>query len=274
LGDGMLPAEKMELEILKQVDRVGPVLNTNIPGLAAVVGTNTPHHLITDRLKDLHSQNRILLSKIVGNVRVPFSQRFIEIEGESAFWNGGFIIEIAPQGRKYFEELVERERREAQVQAKRAIVFISCGQYTQNEISLGKALALAVDNHTSCKGYFPEEQNSLESLSHHILNALDECAGFVAVMHNRGEVHFPNGNHHIRGSVWVEQEVAIAAFLTQVRKKQFPIAFYIQKGIKREGIREQLRIAANEFENESTVLEDFKEQLKSGRFNPLTNSNE
>lgn len=264
----MLPAEKMELTIFKCVERSGPAYNTNIPTLAGIIDPNTPHHLITDRLKDLHSHNRILFTKLSGNVRVPFTQ-FIEIEGENNFWGGGFIIEIAPQGRKYFEELMEREGREAEVKARRAIVFISCGQYTQDEISLGKALALAVDNLTSCKGYFAEDQNSLESLSHHILSALDECAGFVAVMHNRGEVHFSTGSHYTRGSVWVEQEVAIAAFLTQVRKKHFPIAFYIQKGIKREGIREQLRIAANEFENESTVLEDFKEQLTSGKFGPL-----
>jgi hypothetical protein len=269
----MLPAEKMELMILKYVDRVGPVLNTNIPSLAAAIGINTPHHLIIERLKDLDNQRRILLSKISGNIRVPFSQRFIAIEGESAFWNGGFIIEIAPQGRKYFEELIERDRFEVELRAKRTNVFISCGQYTQEEIWLGKELALAVDAHTSYKGYFAENQNSLESLSHHILNALDECAGFVAVMHNRGDVHFSNGSHHTRGSVWVEQEVAIAAFLTQIRKRRFPIAFYIQKGIKREGVREHLRIASNEFENESTVLEHFKEELTSGRFKPLAQPN-
>ena len=100
----MLPAEKMELTILKCVERSGPAYDTNIPTLAGIIDPNTPHHLITERLKDLHSHNRIVLSKIVGNVRVPFSQRFVEIEGENRFWAGGFIIEIAPGGRKYFEE--------------------------------------------------------------------------------------------------------------------------------------------------------------------------
>jgi hypothetical protein len=113
----MLPAEKMELAIFKCVERSGPVYDTNIPTLGSIVGINTPHHLIKERLKDLHGQHRILLSKISGNVRVPFGQRFIESEGENAFWGGGFIVEIAPQGRKYFEELVERERREAEVSA-------------------------------------------------------------------------------------------------------------------------------------------------------------
>ncbi len=269
----MLPAEKMELTIFECVERSGPAYDTNVPTLASIIDPNTPHHLITERLKDLHSHNRIVLSKIVGNVRVPFSQRFVEIEGENRFWAGGFIIEIAPGGRKYFEELTERARRESASQAKGATVFISCGQYTQAEIWLGKALASAVEEYTPCKGYFAENQNSLESLSHHIFHALDECAGFVAVLHNRGEVHFSDGNHHARGSVWVEQEAAIAAFLTQVRKKHFPIAFYIQKGIKREGVREQLRIAPNEFEHESAVLKHFKHQLTSGTFKPLTAMN-
>jgi hypothetical protein len=68
----VLPVQKMELAIFKCVERSGPVLSTNIPTLATVIGTDTSHHLIIERLKDLHDGRRILLSKISGNERVPF----------------------------------------------------------------------------------------------------------------------------------------------------------------------------------------------------------
>jgi hypothetical protein len=254
----------MELAIYRYLDNFGPAVSTTIPALLAVVGENTPFDRIVERLKDLKSQNRIGLFKYGGDTRIPFD-KFAAVEGEHNFWGGGFVIEIAPQGRKYFEELETRDQQEKQS----GLIFISCGQYDPKEIKLGKDLVLAVDEHlSSCKGYFAQNQNSLESLSHHIFEALDKCSGFVAVMHHRGEVQTKHSTH-LRASLWIEQEVAIAAFLTQVYKKQFPIAFYLQRGIKREGVREQLRIDAIEFDNEAAVLADFTQQLKGGKFKPL-----
>jgi hypothetical protein len=45
---------------------------------------------------------------------------------------------------------------------------------------------------------------------------------------------------HTRTSVWVEQEMAIAAFLQQAQARRLEVAVYIQKGVKREGVRDQL----------------------------------
>ena len=258
----MLPAERMELAIYRHVDRYGRALSTTLPSLLAIVGANTPFDMIAERLRDLQSQNRIVLSKYSGNVRIPFDQ-FVGFQGDNEFWGGGFVIEIAPQGRKYFEELERRD----QYESESGSIFISCGQCNAKEIKLGQDLVSVVDKNTDHKGYFAENQNSLESLSHHIFEALDKCSGLVAVMHHRGEVQTLHGKH-LRASLWIEQEVAIAAFLTQVYKKNFPIAFYVQRGIKREGVREQLRINPIEFDDESEVLANFTEQLKSGKFKP------
>ncbi|HTZ73648.1 MAG TPA: hypothetical protein VMB47_06995, partial [Candidatus Aquilonibacter sp.] len=195
----MLPAEKMELAIYKYVDAYGLARPASIPELARILGDNIQWNLIVERLKDLQSQDRIKLFRYGGgDVRVPYDQ-FVALEGENNFFGNGFVIEIDPQGRKYFQELEVRDKREQQA----AVVFISCGQCTDQERALGKAIAIAIENHSSCRGYFAENQNSLESLSRHIFSALDQCAGFVAVMHHRGEVHAPNGKH-IRASVWVE----------------------------------------------------------------------
>ena len=148
------------------------------------------------------------------------------------------------------------------------LVFISCGQYTEKERKLGKDLATLVGELTSCEGYFAENQNSLLGLSQHIFAALNRAAGFIAVMHHRGRVETPEGEQ-IRGSVWVEQEIAIAAFLAQAQGRDLPVLVYIQKGIKREGVRQQLRLKAVEFEAEEEVVADLKVQIRDRTFEPV-----
>ena len=150
---------------------------------------------------------------------------------------------------------------------KQGRVFISCGQYSREEIKLGQDLAAAVDAETDFEGYFAQNQTSLEGLSRNILGALKSCVAFVAVLHHRGVVETPDGRH-IRGSVWVEQEIAIAAFCKQALERDLEVALYAQKGIKREGIRDQLQLNPIEFDSESEVLTDFVARLRDGRFSP------
>jgi hypothetical protein len=116
---------------------------------------------------------------------------------------------------------------------KQGLVFISCGQYRPEEVQLGQDLATAVDELTNFDGYFAQNQTSLDGLSQHIFGALNRCTGFVGVMHHRGSVTTPGGGL-VRASVWVEQELAIAAFLQQAQGRQLAVAVHIQEGIQRE----------------------------------------
>lgn len=147
----------------------------------------------------------------------------------------------------------------------RRIVFISCGQYVEEERQLGKALADLVEAKTPFRGYFAENQMSFEAVTQNILAALNDCAGFVAVIHRRGEVS-TLGSKHNRGSVWVEQEIAIAAFLVQVMQKKIPVALYIQNGIKREGLREQVLLNPVTFQTGEDVVKHFTTLLDGGVF--------
>ena len=151
---------------------------------------------------------------------------------------------------------------------KQGLVFISCGQYRKEEINLGQALAAAVTQLTPFEGYFAQNQATLDGLSQNIFRNLNRASGFVAVMHQRGLVKTLNGEH-IRASVWVEQEIAIAAFLKQAQEKEIAVAVYIQKGIEREGVRDKLLLGAMEFETEAEVLEDLTKRLADGRFLPM-----
>jgi|SRR5271155_76 len=259
----MLGSEKLELAILRYVNSVGIARSVSTSDFVNAPGSKGKFALIVERLKDLQLRGCIALYKYIGTAKVSY-EKVVRFEGEDAFFSGPFVVEIEPSGRRVFEELESRDQQEK----KSRLVFISCGQFLDKEKALGRSLAQAVDDLTPCKGYFAENQNSADSLSRHIFAAIDECAGFVAVLHHRGKVEL-GSDSHIRASVWVEQEIGIASFLTQIQKRVFPVVCYIQSGIKIEGIRTLLLTNGNSFHDESEVLRDFRERLKSGIFKPV-----
>lgn len=78
------------------------------------------------------------------------------------------------------------------------IVFISCGQFTEEEKKLGAEICGLVEKLTPFKPYFAEYQTSLEGLTKNILGALNEAVGLVAVLHPRGTVTYTSGESRIR----------------------------------------------------------------------------
>lgn len=256
----MLPSQKLELAIYKHVNALDPPVNVSLLQLSQVTGENNQAKIV-ERLTALDDERRIQLTRwsATGSQRPR-----PEFQNDVAFFYAGlpFLIRITPQGRGYFEELEQR----AEQEGKKPLIFISCGQYSPNEIKLGQDLAAKVTELTQFEGYFAENRNTLAGLSNDIFRALEQCSGLVAVMHHRGKVETLKGQEHIRGSIWIEQEIAIAAFLTETRKRDIPVLLYIQKGIKREGVREQLKLNPIEFVEESEVLADFVSRLKNGKF--------
>ena len=139
------------------------------------------------------------------------------------------------------------------------IVLISCGQFTDSERRLGQTLAALVSELTPYTGYLAQNQTSLAALSQHVFETLNSAVGFVAVMHHRGTVKTPHGEH-LRDSLWAEQEIAIAAFLT-AQGRHLPVALYLQNGIVLEGARQQLILNPVEFDDNAEVVGDFKRRV-------------
>lgn len=137
------------------------------------------------------------------------------------------------------------------------IIFISCGQQTEQEKELGEKIQELVREFTPFDPYYAEYQSSLEGLTKNIFAALHCCVGFVAVMHHRGQVD-PPGNV-MRASVWVEQEIAIAAFIRAILGRDIQVAAFTEKGIALEGVRKQLLLNPKEF----TISKDVIEHLRS-----------
>jgi hypothetical protein len=142
----------------------------------------------------------------------------------------------------------------------KALVFISCGQFTDEERRLGKDVCELVNGTPGLQAYFAENQSTVKGVAEHILGALDRAAGFIAIMHHRGEVTTPSGMH-TRASVWIEQEIAIVSFLQATRKTEIPITAYAQQGIYREGLRDKIMLNPTPFTTADEVLADLRKLL-------------
>jgi len=139
-------------------------------------------------------------------------------------------------------------------------VFISCGQSAESEKALGRKTAQLVTGLTPFEGYFAENQTDLKGVTESILNRLYDSVGFIAIMHHRGTV---TGNDRTitRASVWIEQEIAIAAFMGQVLKRPLRTASYYQEGIQLEGVRQFILLNPKPFKTSEDVLVDLEAVL-------------
>jgi hypothetical protein len=121
-------------------------------------------------------------------------------------------------------------------------------------------------------GYFAEDQSSANGLIANILEKLYHCAGFVVVMHPRGVVKNDHDSVHIRGSLWIEQEIAIVSLIRQFVRKdtEIKIAAYIHQSIQREGIRDLIQLNAVLFDSDDKILSDLRSKISEWRLNEAT----
>jgi len=145
----------------------------------------------------------------------------------------------------------------------RRLVFVSCGQFTEEERRLGTEIANLIRARTEYEGYFAQNQESVEGVTAHILAALGACLGFVGIMHKRGEVTTPSGPIQ-RASVWVEQEIAIVSYRVQVLGHEVALATYVEDGIELEGMRASLLLNPRRFSSNAEVLTEFEAKLAQG----------
>jgi hypothetical protein len=140
-------------------------------------------------------------------------------------------------------------------------VFISCGQITDAERRLGNQIAHMVRTLTDFEPFFAEEVQDLNGLDANILTALQNCVGFITVLHPRGTIIRPDKSVHTRGSVWIEQEIAIATYIQRVEKRSLPIIAFKHGMVGREGIRDLIQLNPIDFTDESEVLAALAERL-------------
>lgn len=142
-------------------------------------------------------------------------------------------------------------------------IFISCGQFTAAEKTLGLRIAQMVKDLTNIEPFFAEEVQDLNGLHDNILNALHDCVAFIVVLHPRGTISRPDGSKLVRASVWIEQEIGIATYIQRVEKRVLPIIAFKHSSVGREGIRELLQLNPIEFTDDGEVLAALPKRLQS-----------
>jgi hypothetical protein len=140
----------------------------------------------------------------------------------------------------------------------RDIIFVSCGQRTADEIALGKAICSLIRENTSYEPYFAEFQSNLSGLNDNIMGALSRAVGLITVLHSRGVIH--DAGNTTRASVWIEQEIAIAAYIEKTTSRELLTVAYIQAGVALEGIRTLLHLNPKQFTTNDEILEDLKQK--------------
>lgn len=142
----------------------------------------------------------------------------------------------------------------------RRTVFISCGQFLESEKALGREAAELVTKLTPFQGYFAENQSDLRGVTESILARLYNSVGFIAIMHDRGRVTLGEKTT-ARASVWIEQEIAIAAFMGQILDRPLHTLAYYEHGIPLEGVRQFILLNAKPFRSSEEVICDLEAQL-------------
>jgi len=143
------------------------------------------------------------------------------------------------------------------------LIFVSCGQRTEEETKLGEEICRTIQSHGIFDCFFAEAQHSLKGLHENILDALKKSDGFIAVMHRRGNVSYGLSTHEPldRASVWIEQEIAIAAYIQRTTRSDLLTAAYIEEGVGREGLRELLHLNPFKFRSNDEVIADVESRL-------------
>jgi len=147
----------------------------------------------------------------------------------------------------------------------KAFIFISCGQFTEAEKSLGRSIVAVVRRITGLEAFFAEDVHDLNGLDSNILESLRDATGFITVLHPRGTIQRPDRSVHVRASVWIEQEIAIATYIQRVEKKRLPVIAFIHSSVGREGLRDLLHLNPITFTSESDVVARLPELLQPWR---------
>lgn len=144
----MFPSEKFELAIYRWIKAAGKARPVNIADFFNMPGSDGTYAMAVERLQDLYERRCIILYKHLGNSVVPY-EKVVEFEGENAFFNGGFVVGIAPSGRRYFEELEARDQQEKQPKPGASTQTQRALQLTQQTLGLLRRNLLAVEAATN-----------------------------------------------------------------------------------------------------------------------------
>lgn len=147
------------------------------------------------------------------------------------------------------------------------LIFVSCGQLTEQEKTLGKLVKSVIDAAFGFEAYFAESVQDLDALGRNVFDALRRCAGAVIILHDRGLVMRPDGNvWGQRSSVWINQELAILAYRRFEEARKIPVIAFADPKVKLEGAMTSLIVNPRPLNSPPDVETAVREWLTSNHF--------
>lgn len=149
------------------------------------------------------------------------------------------------------------------------LVFVSCGQETNEEIDLGKEVKRRIERPgTGMIAFFAQEVHSPVDLNSEVFRTLRRCDGFFAVLHKRGIVRYLSYPETSRSSVWIQQEIAVIAYRQFLQGRAIPSRVYMEEGILREGLMRTTIMNPIAFRHSSEVLAGLDSWLSGPEWRP------
>src|SRR3989304_5614435 len=142
------------------------------------------------------------------------------------------------------------------------LIFVSCGQLTADERTLGRLIKAEIDATNGYEGYFADTVQDLAGLADHILNALRRSTGAILILHARGRVVSGQGhNLGVRSSVWINQELAVLAYRQFFEATNIPILAFKHESVTLEGAMSAFITNPKPLENDDSVLAEVRNWL-------------
>lgn len=151
------------------------------------------------------------------------------------------------------------------------LIFVSCGQQTEEEKQLGKRLQSVIDDTPGFHAYFAESVHDLGGLNKNIFDALQRCAGAVIVLHDRGIVSVDGKEWGNRSSAWVNQELSILAYRRHIEARDIPILPFRDPKVKIEGAMTALIVNPLPLGDADAVISEVKRWLSEKNFASVSN---
>jgi hypothetical protein len=149
----------------------------------------------------------------------------------------------------------------------KSLIFVSCGQLTEAEKTLGTLLKAVIDGTPGFEAYFAETVHDFEALARHVLDGLRRCAGAVFIFQDRGIVLRPDGGEWgRRSSVWVNQELAVLAYRQLVEARKIPVIAFADPNVRLEGAMTALIVNARPLGTAQDISNAVKAWLAEAHF--------
>jgi len=142
------------------------------------------------------------------------------------------------------------------------LVFVSCGQRTRDEKSLGRRIKTVIDATAGYEAYYAEDVQDLSGLSEHVFDALRRCSCAVVVLHDRGHVQLDDGHEVVRSSVWINQEIAILAYRQFFETRRIPILAFKEPSVSLEGAMSAFILNPRPIHDEASLMSELKDWLQ------------